>query len=794
MGGVGGHMSHLYENPELTFKEMKDVFIKASNGELVGTEKTDGQNLFISYSVKNGEARAARNKGNIKTGGLNVDGLIDKFAGHGNENLVKSFGDAFMTFEKAVRSLDPEEQMAIFGSDANIYYNAEIQDPRTANIISYDTKTLNIHQVGHAQFNKETGKIDDVDVSKNVKALDKALERMQQSIEDDEYNVQKNAVRNLQALSSDEHTNTAITRLEQLINGVGLSDSATIADYTVSKIVPYIDSNIELEDDRKILLLKRILGVEDEKLKKKPGFNDIVRGLPKEEIEKKQVIRDIVKNSKNLLKQIMIPLEDIVHDFSVEMLRGLQSVFVLDNPKEVMRLRQETAHAIATIENSGNEEAIAILQQQMRKLKSVEDISTAAEGFVFDYGGKTYKFTGNFAPMNQILGLFKYGRGGSGPLQDLGEGEEDSEFCEKTIAVIPGKFKPPHRGHLDMVKHYANIADHVVVLISPLNASEAKEFKSGGQADVTTQQSVSIWKIYVEAAGLSGKVSIDIPKMRSPVRAAYEFTGPDGPLEAGSCVILGASTKGGDQSRFARNVQSYAKEGVNVLDPMKFAFDPKEGISATDFRKALHDNDLEKIKYFLPQEASNRFQEILTELGIVELTENKKKGDFFTVLHGLIEEVVNEDFQKKMKKRLSKAHSRLLDQGTQDPGPAYGNKRVPDKSNAFIAKENEEIEEVSAPAFVGGERPRLQACYEDPNCDPEKMKAQEEACYEDPDCNHYDLSEDSGVGSVEGHAGGAWAGFKDEDNEEERKKTKALRRESKNDIIVNQVLDYLLRN
>jgi cytidyltransferase-like protein len=794
MGGVGGHMSHLYENPELTFKEMKDVFIKASNGELVGTEKTDGQNLFISYSVKNGEARAARNKGNIKTGGLNVDGLIDKFADHGNENLVKSFGDAFMTFEKAVRSLDPEEQMAIFGSDANIYYNAEIQDPRTANIISYDTKTLNIHQVGHAQFNKETGKVDDVDVSKNVKALDKALERMQQSIQDDEYNVQKNAVRNLQALSSDEHANTAITRLEQLINGVGLSDSATIADYTVSKIVPYIDSNVELEDGRKILLLKRILGVEDEKLKKKPGFNDIVRGLPKEEIEKKQVIRDIVKNSKNLLKQIMVPLEDIVHDFSVEMLRGLQSVFVLDNPKEVMRLRQETAHAIATIENSGNEEAIAILQQQMRKLKSVEDISTAAEGFVFDYGGKTYKFTGNFAPMNQILGLFKYGRGGSGPLQSLGEGEDDGELCEKTIAVIPGKFKPPHRGHLDMVKHYANIADHVVVLISPLNASEAKEFKSGGQADVTTQQSVSIWKIYVEAAGLSGKVSVDIPKMRSPVRAAYEFTGPDGPLEAGSCVILGASTKGGDQSRFARNVQSYAKEGVNVLDPMKFAFDPKEGISATDFRKALHDNDLERIKYFLPQEASNRLQEILTELGIVELTENKKKGDFFTVLYGLIEEAVNEDFQKKMKKRLSKSHSWLLDQGTQDPGSTFGNKRVPDKSNAFIAKENEEIEEVSAPAFVGGEKPRLQACYEDPNCDPEEMKAKEEACYEDPDCNHYDLAEISVGASVEGHSAGAWAGFKDEDNEEERKKTMTLRRESQYDIIVNQVLDYLLRN
>ena len=47
----------------------------------------------------------------------------------------------------------------------------------------------------------------------------------------------------------------------------------------------------------------------------------------------------------------------------------------------------------------------------MSKLKDVEGVSTAAEGFVFDYDGVTYKFTGNFAPMNQLLGLFKYGRG-----------------------------------------------------------------------------------------------------------------------------------------------------------------------------------------------------------------------------------------------------------------------------------------------------------------------------------------------------------------------------------------------
>ncbi|HAW78525.1 MAG TPA: hypothetical protein DCX27_01640, partial [Balneola sp.] len=44
-GGVAGHMNHLYDNPNLTFKEMKGIFRAASNGELKGTEKTDGQNL-----------------------------------------------------------------------------------------------------------------------------------------------------------------------------------------------------------------------------------------------------------------------------------------------------------------------------------------------------------------------------------------------------------------------------------------------------------------------------------------------------------------------------------------------------------------------------------------------------------------------------------------------------------------------------------------------------------------------------------------------------------------------------
>ena len=51
MGALQGHMNHLYDNGDLTFGDIKNILSKASAGELEGTEKVDGQNIMISYSV-----------------------------------------------------------------------------------------------------------------------------------------------------------------------------------------------------------------------------------------------------------------------------------------------------------------------------------------------------------------------------------------------------------------------------------------------------------------------------------------------------------------------------------------------------------------------------------------------------------------------------------------------------------------------------------------------------------------------------------------------------------------------
>ena len=94
MGGVAGHMDHLYDNPDLTFSEMKEIMTAASNGELTAEEKVDGQNLFLSYSIPEGKAKGARNKGNLKSGGL--DGVWSKhslffFIGQSFYSLFKCF-------------------------------------------------------------------------------------------------------------------------------------------------------------------------------------------------------------------------------------------------------------------------------------------------------------------------------------------------------------------------------------------------------------------------------------------------------------------------------------------------------------------------------------------------------------------------------------------------------------------------------------------------------------------------------------------------------------------------------
>ena len=56
-------------------------------------------------------------------------------------------------------------------------------------------------------------------------------------------------------------------------------------------------------------------------------------------------------------------------------------------------------------------EKLKKLKLQIQKLQKIGGMKSIVptEGIVFKYKGKVYKFTGAFAPINQILGSLKFG-------------------------------------------------------------------------------------------------------------------------------------------------------------------------------------------------------------------------------------------------------------------------------------------------------------------------------------------------------------------------------------------------
>ena len=202
MGGIAGHMSHLYDNPNLSFSKMKEIMAAVSDAKLETEEKVDGQNLFLSYSVSAGKAKGARNKGNLRGDGLDAAALATKFAGRGN--LEKTFVEGFAAFERAVETLSDEEKVAIFGPNTDIWYNAEIMDPESRNVINYDSKTLKIHDRGHFRFDKSTGEKSAEDVSANLAVLDNRLKSMQDAISEDKFSLVRSAIIQLEKMEDKE--------------------------------------------------------------------------------------------------------------------------------------------------------------------------------------------------------------------------------------------------------------------------------------------------------------------------------------------------------------------------------------------------------------------------------------------------------------------------------------------------------------------------------------------------------------------------------------------------------------
>jgi len=575
MGGLYGHMYHLYDNPDLSFSDLYDIINKASSGKLIGTEKTDGQNLYVSFSIPNDKAVAARNKGEIKPGGIDADQLGDKFKGRGP--LEYSFADALRAFESFARNLSTEMQNELFGASANRWYNIEVMNPDTTNVIQYDTKVVTIHRDG-GMIRTEDGIKPDPS-KRGIEFLEKIFQKVEDIAKQGEHKLVVNAVQKLKGLNDKTYARTAIARLSKTAKDEGMDDGDTIGEYVVKVVGDEVNKKFpNLKNSVRKMITQRVMKI------KGASLTGIYKQIDKEDGETKQLVKDFVNTAPLLLKRIIHPLEDAIHDFAVEMLRGVHSLYVLDNDAEVFRMRKEVEGAIQAIQQTGDEDELGKLKLQLDKLKDLENVSSAAEGFVFNYDGNTYKFTGNFAPINQIMGILRYGKGSASRTinEEGGEGQ--------TIALFPGGFKPPHSGHFQAAEAGMNKADKVYVIVS-------EKERDGITFDISRW----LWEKYIAKYGYQGRMICVghtelVKDARSPIQTTYDYVKK---LDPGTNVVLVLGKKDIDDGRYAGVGKD--REDVNVsMYAVKFG-----GISGTKMRNFAKDGDAISFMKNLPAKFNN---------------------------------------------------------------------------------------------------------------------------------------------------------------------------------------------
>jgi hypothetical protein len=160
------------------------------------------------------------------------------------------------------------------------------------------------------------------------------------------------------------------------------------------------------------------------------------------------------------------------------------------------------------------------------------------------------------------------------------------------IALVPGSYKPPHKGHYQMVSIYSGMASDVVVLISAPSEKSVRKTKTGQV--ITPEMSKKIFELYTSNLP---NVTVEISNMPSPVGAAYQA------LESlnGKRVILGASKKDNDWKRWggAKKWAHSKNLNVDILDPELTAVDILNKPNGTPYSASNIRNNIDRPEMFI---------------------------------------------------------------------------------------------------------------------------------------------------------------------------------------------------
>jgi len=409
MGGAYGHMSHPFDNNDLTFGDLKNIITLGLGGKLDRedgvTEKLDGQNLMISWV--DGELKAARNKGHLKNKGAtapNTKGVQKIFAGRGN--VEAAFVGAMKDLSSAIKGLSDKQKEKVFGNGTK-WMNLEIMFPATTNVVDYDVAEIVFH-----------GTLEYDDSGSPIGQPKDSARMLQGMIKQINANVQKRFnISKPNFLTVPKHQDFGkmkskfLGKLKKIQSYYALKDTSRLGEYHQSFWQEYVFNaskqyKVKLKNNQFVQLVNRWAYFD--KSYKIPQIKKDYEDNPK-------FLEWILSTDKNdhskIFKDNIQPIETLFFEVGVEILKNISGYIAASPDRTVQIMKKEVESALKDLKSGGNPEKLKKLKLQIEKLEAIGGVNAIvpSEGIVFKYKGNVYKFTGAFAPINQILGSLKFG-------------------------------------------------------------------------------------------------------------------------------------------------------------------------------------------------------------------------------------------------------------------------------------------------------------------------------------------------------------------------------------------------
>lgn len=402
-GGAAGHMSHPFDEKDLTFGDFKKIIDAGLQGELnfetEATEKTDGQNVFAT--VMDGEVKFARNKGEMKNP-MTLQQFKDKFEDHESTLVRDTFQFAAEDLANSLNKL-PAKDLEIFNNGKS-FMNMELIYSKNPNVIYYDRDIIQFHGIKHTDGEgNEIG-----EETKYAASIAKILKDLKLDMGKTFSIIPPQIIKLGKDIDFEKNKAKFIKQVEDLRKRYNLTDADEVSRYhemwwreTIDKNFPDLGQDIKegllqrwAYDNKKALNWRSLAKEIDSK-----DVANLIKKFDKEDVKKKQ-------------KENMRPFEDLFLELGSIILKNASN-FVAANPDaEMQRLQKQLKDEAEAIKKSGNVSDIEKVAKELERLDRIGGIESIipTEGIVFRYKGKTMKLTGTFAAVNQLMGFIKYGR------------------------------------------------------------------------------------------------------------------------------------------------------------------------------------------------------------------------------------------------------------------------------------------------------------------------------------------------------------------------------------------------